>query len=184
MTKTQRFTIMAIVVLSCLGCDQVSKQVAQDSLAHVPPKTFFGETVRLEYAENSGAFLSLGSDLSKNMRTLLFTVLSSALLVGLFLYIIYNRQLNRKHILALSLILGGGASNILDRILNDGRVIDFMNVGIGNLRTGIFNLADVVIMLGMALVIVFNVRSHREAQAEADSVTGKDVDDSGSSERA
>jgi signal peptidase II len=43
--------------------------------------------------------------------------------------------------------------------LGDGRVIDFLNVGIGGLRTGIFNVADVAIMVGVALFLFAESRA-------------------------
>jgi signal peptidase II len=49
--------------------------------------------------------------------------------------------------------VAGGASNLLDR-LAFGRVIDFINVGLGSVRTGIFNVADMAIMLGAAVVVL------------------------------
>ncbi len=55
-------------------------------------------------------------------------------------------------LIPLSMILAGGFANLWDRILNGGVVIDFMNMGIGSLRTGVFNVADVFITFG---VLVF-----------------------------
>jgi signal peptidase II len=55
---------------------------------------------------------------------------------------------------AWSLVLSGGVGNLLDRVLHDGRVIDFMNLGRGNLRTGIFNVADMCITFGVLLLIL------------------------------
>ncbi len=131
-----------------------------------PPRTYLAETFRLQYAENTGAFLSLGASLPKVVRTWLFTFLSGGLLIGLLLYMLMSRDLNRQHIFALSMILGGGFSNLIDRMLYDGRVVDFMNMGIGNVRTGIFNFADVLIMVGMSLIILFNLRLHRKTTTQ------------------
>jgi signal peptidase II len=50
--------------------------------------------------------------------------------------------------LGLALFIAGGVSNWVDRVVS-GSVVDFMNVGVGWLRTGIFNFADVAIMLGI-----------------------------------
>jgi signal peptidase II len=47
-------------------------------------------------------------------------------------------------------VIGGGASNLIDRVVRDGRVVDFLQIGIGDLRTGIFNVADAAIVLGLA----------------------------------
>jgi signal peptidase II len=54
--------------------------------------------------------------------------------------------------IAFGLIIGGGLSNIYDRIVA-GKVVDFMNIGIGGLRTGIFNVADNAIMIGLFLML-------------------------------
>jgi signal peptidase II len=145
-----------VVFATTVGCDQLSKDLARDNLKHAAPASYLGNTFRLQYAENSGAFLSFGSGLSEPIRTSLFTYVSGGLLVGLLIYILVNHHFSGRRVIALSLILGGGSSNLLDRVLNDGRVVDFMIIGIGNLRTGIFNLADSGIMLGMGLVILFS----------------------------
>ena len=57
----------------------------------------------------------------------------------------------------LLLFLAGGVSNLIDRVTL-GRVIDFLNVGIGPLRTGIFNIADMAIIAGVVILIVEGVR--------------------------
>ncbi len=168
MQKLQKFYIITLILFSCLGCDQVSKKIAQENLRAQPSISYLGETFRLQYAENQGAFLSLGSRLPKIMRTWLFTILSGLLLIALFFYILTNRELDRKTTYAFSLILGGGSSNLFDRILNDGRVIDFMNMGIGSLRTGIFNWADVVIMVGMGLIVIFSFTNRPDKDTPED----------------
>ena len=53
--------------------------------------------------------------------------------------------------LGVALLIAGGGSNWLDRITR-GSVIDFLNVGIGPVRTGVFNVADVAIVMGVALI--------------------------------
>jgi len=56
--------------------------------------------------------------------------------------------------IALGLVAGGGISNLIDRLFYDGRVTDFLNIGIGSFRTGIFNLADMAILAGALLLIL------------------------------
>lgn len=71
-------------------------------------------------------------------------------------------------VLGLSLICGGGISNLLDRVAFGGTVVDFVYLNLGGYRTGIFNVADVAISLGAALFLVGAVwrllsgRSRRE----------------------
>ncbi len=158
----KRFYMMLIILVTCFGCDQVSKHVAKSTLENAPSLSYLGDTFRLKYAENSGAFLSLGSSLSDTARLWLFEILSGCLLAALLFYILYSRELDRNHTFALSLIFAGGSSNLFDRLVNDGKVIDFMNMGIGGLRTGIFNWADVVIMVGMGLIVLLNFSTSKK----------------------
>ena len=159
MSKLHKLFWMSLVMLLCVGCDQITKSIAQENLKREPVQTFLGDTFRLQYAENTGAFLSLGSGLSKNLRTVLFTVMSGALLIALVFYVFLSHEIDRSQI-----------SNLADRIINDGRVVDFMNVGIGNLRTGIFNVADVTIMAGMAYILIMNIYLHKKNKAATDSI--------------
>jgi signal peptidase II len=64
-------------------------------------------------------------------------------------------------IVSLSLICGGGFGNLIDRLRYDGYVMDFLNIGIGPIRTGIFNVADVALMAGIALLVFQQRRSER-----------------------
>jgi len=66
-------------------------------------------------------------------------------------------------IVARSLVLSGGLGNLVDRIINDGRVIDFMNIGIGSLRTGIFNVADVYITVGVVVLVFQSLQRPRRS---------------------
>jgi signal peptidase II len=63
---------------------------------------------------------------------------------------------------AIALVIGGGLGNLIDRIVHDGRVVDFMQVGFPWLRTGVFNVADMAIMTGVGLMLLTTVRSRQE----------------------
>jgi signal peptidase II len=119
------------------------------------------DVLRLQLTENPGAFLSLGASLSEHLRFVLFTAADGALLIGLVLASLFVKRLNQWWIAALALIAGGGASNLLDRLIDAGRVTDFLNVGIGPLRTGTFNIADMAILGGAMLLML----GHRSATA-------------------
>jgi signal peptidase II len=114
--------------------------------------TYLNNTIRLEYAENPGAFLNFGATLSHEWRFWIFTVAISIFLLLLAVQI-WRRPWNLPVTVAASLILGGGIGNIIDRVAR-GNVIDFLNLGIGNVRTGIFNIADVAIMAGVLLLVI------------------------------
>ena len=146
--------VVLFLLVLCVGCDQLTKDAAQQYLAFDPPRSWFHDTVRLEYAENSGAFLSVGGGLSKELRIVLFQVFPALWLIALVLYLFFTKVPSLLLTVAWSLVLSGGVGNLLDRILHDGRVVDFMNLGIGNLRTGIFNVADICITIGVSLLLL------------------------------
>jgi signal peptidase II len=138
-------------MVAMIGCDRATKQLAT-TFAGTPSRSFLADTVRLEYAENVGGFLSAGADLPPQLRTGLFTIGNGLALVAAVVAAIRFRWKGWP-LVGLSLFVAGGASNWIDRVAH-GSVIDFINVGIGPLRTGIFNIADVAIMLGIGIVIV------------------------------
>jgi signal peptidase II len=143
------------VVAGTIGCDQLSKRVAATSLADTGRHSYLGDVVRLEYTENAGAFLSLGAGLSPGVRTALFSIGGAILVIVCVVAAIRHRGPTWQQ-LALWLMAAGGASNLIDRFTR-GRVIDFMNVGIGPLRTGIFNVADMALMAGLIAMILGSV---------------------------
>jgi signal peptidase II len=159
MNKVSKPVIILLITLSCVGCDQATKAVAKQYLAPGTVFSFAGDIFRLQYAENTGAFLSLGASLPEPWRQLAFTVFVGIFLLALSGYLLFNRSLAQVAVVCLSFVFAGGISNLIDRIVYDGRVVDFLNVGIGPLRTGIFNVADMAITFG-ALFLAF--QSYRQ----------------------
>jgi len=139
-----------MISFALISCDQVTKKLAKSHLMDQEPASYFHDTFRLEYVENTGAALSLGAGLPKPYNFVLLSIIPLLFLLALFVYAIINiNEFNLTRLLAFSLIFAGGIGNIIDRILHDRHVIDFMNLGIQNLRTGIFNVADVCITAGV-----------------------------------
>lgn len=167
MSIPNKIFILLVVLAACVGCDQATKRLAEFALKYTPPMSFLGNTFRLEYAENAGAFLGMGANLPDWQRWVLLTLVSSIILVALALFVCFKRDLRPLDITGYALILAGGLSNMIDRVLA-GVVIDFLNVGIGGLRTGIFNIADMAIMGGLFLVIGANFVESRQRQRPAE----------------
>jgi lipoprotein signal peptidase len=65
-------------------------------------------------------------------------------------------------------VLAGGASNWVDRLVR-GSVVDLLNIGVGSLRTGIFNVADIAIMLGVAVLLLAQRRRSDDVRTTGDS---------------
>ncbi|MEM1349187.1 MAG: signal peptidase II, partial [Myxococcota bacterium] len=153
MSLTRRAILVSLVLVFSVGCDQATKVVARDRLVGEPMASYFGDTIRIVYAENTGAFLSLGASLPDWLRMAIFIVFVSAFLLGGLWWTLRTPELSRRMIFAASLLIGGGIGNLIDRVVFDGRVTDFLNLGVGSLRTGIFNIADVWIMVGVAIML-------------------------------
>src|SRR5688572_23645527 len=143
---------LMVVILSTIGCDRVTKQAASAMLEGMPVRSYLGDTVRLGYVENAGGFLSLGATLPPAARTAFFTVATGFALLTLIV-LASRRQWDGWPLLGVTLFVAGGASNWVDRIAR-GTVVDFLNVGVGSVRTGVFNVADVAIMLGAGIFVL------------------------------
>lgn len=166
MTAVKKRFLIVTLLFATVGLDRITKVIARDRLESAPPISLFGGIVRLDYVENPGAFLGLGSGLSETTRFWFFSVLVGGFLVGLFLYVLINRRLSVIEVAAFSLILGGGLSNLIDRVLYE-YVIDFLVVGIGRLRTGVFNVADLAITAGVGLLFFRQIRSARRQELQS-----------------
>ncbi len=111
----KRGVLIIALLVTCIGCDRFTKDLAQQHLAMQPPLSWFQNTIRLEYVENTGAFLSLGAGLSPAARTILFQALPALFLLGLFLYIWRFREGAAVWVTGCCLVLSGGIGNLWDR---------------------------------------------------------------------
>ena len=159
----KRLAVLIIVLTVCVGCDQGTKYTARHFLEGQPPVSRLGDLFRWHYVENTGVFLGLGGQLPAHWRLALFVGFVSLVLISLSFFLLFSRTLSIGALVSGALILGGGLSNLIDRLLNRGAVVDFMNIGIGPLRTGIFNVADLAVMAGVIL-FVFCVKPTRRIQ--------------------
>jgi signal peptidase II len=158
--RTLAHLLLLTSIVATIGCDQVTKHMAASSLAGTSGRSYLGGVVRMAYAENTGGFLGLGEGLPPRARTVIFTGATGLMLIGMVAFACRER-LRGWPLLGATLFVAGGASNWVDRLAN-GRVVDFLNVGVGPVRTGIFNVADMALMLGGALMFVSEFRRLRQ----------------------
>jgi len=162
MKTKYRILIFCFSCLVFIGCDRATKNLARIHLKDKEPISWFHNTLRLEYAENTGAFLSFGEGWPKSISFWLLSALPLIFLSGFFIYAL--RKSGSMHFLDMipfTLIFSGGIGNIMDRILFDRHVTDFMNLGIEGLRTGIFNFADLYVTAGVLMLVFKNLRHAR-----------------------
>jgi signal peptidase II len=154
MNKRLKLLLFCVSAILFIGCDRVTKNLAKDHLMYHEPISYLHNTVVLEYVENTGAALSLGDTLSKPVSFWLLSIVPLLFLVILFIYSLRKAEtLSKWKMFAFSLIFAGGVGNIIDRLANDRHVTDFMNVGINNIRTGIFNVADMCVTAGVIILM-------------------------------
>jgi signal peptidase II len=154
MRALARCVLVTLVLVGCVGCDQVSKAVARQYLAGTGIHSYLGDTLRLQYASNPGAFLNLGDSLPAAVRYDAFVVGVGAIVLALLAWAALSKRLTWPQRIAVAAMGAGGVGNLIDRVRFDGVVTDFLNLGIGSLRTGIFNIADAVLMLGVIALLL------------------------------
>jgi len=147
----KQIPLMAIMAIT-IALDQWTKHLARVWLAAAAPHRY--SILTLLYAENTGAFLSLGANLPPQTRSLIFSgVVALALGVGIYA-LMTNRVGGAADSIAVAFILGGGIGNLIDRVFRAGRVTDFLYMSIGPLHTGVFNVADIAITGGVIWLLL------------------------------
>lgn len=137
-----------LLFVLCITADQLTKFLACLLLLPAVPLSFLAGTVRFEYVLNPYGFLSILAPLPETFRSFLLTWGVLVLVAGGLVFVCSTGKLAPRQRTSAWFILAGGASNLLDRFLHNGHVIDFIQVDAGFLKSGIFNLADVYILLG------------------------------------
>jgi signal peptidase II len=143
------------LILAAAGWDQGTKHAARVRLEGKPAVLLVNRILVLTYVENEGAFLSMGARFPRPIRMVIFIAFPLLVLAGMVAYLLRRGGVNWGTLVGFSLIVGGGAGNLLDRLLRDGRVGDFIMIGVGGIRTGIFNFADLTVLAG-CLVLLFS----------------------------
>jgi signal peptidase II len=163
MKKIHRIGLSILIFVFCTGFDRTTKDFAQKKLSASPPISLLNNSIRIQYTENPGAMLNMGANLPSQIRFAFFVVFVGIVLTIALIYAVKARDLSLTQLAGLLLIVSGGMGNFLDRLFNNGAVIDFMNIGIGSLRTGIFNFADIFIVAGASIFILLSIKKEASA---------------------
>ena len=131
--------------------DLITKVIAEATLLRTPGISVFGDWFQLRLVYNQGA--AFGLHLGPYSRWIFFTIA----LIAVF---VLHRMSRGSPLgdwfrqLALGLVAGGAAGNLIDRVRSARGVVDFLDVGVGALRWPTFNVADIAVSCGaIALVI-------------------------------
>lgn len=147
--------ILSLVIIN-VGCDQVSKSIVRERVEYHDYIEVIQDYMTLTKVENSGAFLGMGSDLHPGLRTIVMLILPAIALTIMLFLLIFKTSLPSAMIIGICFMLGGGIGNIIDRF-RYGAVTDFLHIDLGFFQTGIFNLADVSIMIGASMLFIYTL---------------------------
>ena len=163
--KISRLLLLLLILVGTAGCDQTTKHFARTALAGQSTIQLPSGIGELVLAQNLGGHLSLGASWPKAVRQACFIFVVGAFLLAPASFLVWKTKLGTLQFGCLSFALAGGSSNLIDRIRQDGAVTDFIYLHVGWLHTGIFNLADVVLELaiaGLLISAVHTLRSERK----------------------
>lgn len=161
MMGNKRTLLIVLLIIFNIVIDQISKFWIRANVVAGSRSEILGEYFTLHNVENSGAFLGLGSDFSPVLKVILLNVLPVVVLALVLFHIFRDKTLDRFSLIGFCCIIGGGIGNLYDRILY-GSVTDFWHIDLGGIfRTGIFNIADLSVMIGMGLLILGNFKKKK-----------------------
>lgn len=166
---SQKLKLVLIVLLTMIinaGLDQVTKVIAREHIQGRGTIPVVGNVLVFVYAENTGAFLSLGADLPQPWKTIMMVLFPSIIVIASLAYIFLSKKMTMGQVIALSSVVAGGLSNLVDRILFNGAVTDFINMGIGRLRTGVLNVADLSITFGALVFVLLEFQREKREKME------------------
>ncbi len=154
MTRSYKITVIFLVSVFVFGFDQATKFWAINNLMGQSATLYLNGLFQFVYAENPGAFLGLGGGWSREVRFVIFAMIVLFGLGDMVWWLLLKGKL-KINLFAYTCILAGGFGNLWDRLFHeDGHVIDFMLIDLGGVfRTGVFNIADVFIVIGFVLAI-------------------------------
>lgn len=145
------------------AADQVTKALVVANLAYGERVPVIGETVQLWHLRNTGAAFSILPG-----AVWLFIPIT---IIALGMVVYFHRQFRHRgawiHVI-LGAILAGSLGNLTDRV-RWGYVVDFVSVGIGDLRWPAFNVADPAVVVGIILLVLYLTFFAEEARSRDDS---------------
>ena len=144
--RPSRILLVAGVALVVFILDRVTKTWVAENIPIGTARPVIGDYLRIVHAQNTGAAFGLLPD-----RTTLLSVLS---VIAVLAIVYYYRQIASNSSLVsgtLGMQLGGAFGNLIDRIAQ-GYVVDFVDIGVGDIRFWAFNVADSSIVVGIILV--------------------------------
>lgn len=160
------------LVLGVVVADQITKHLAVTRLTPHLPRDVVGSVVRFTLTFNPGA--AFGMHLGR-ASWWAFPVLT-LLILGFLIRLYRSLPLTERGLrLAIAAVMGGALGNLIDRFHSPAGVVDFIDVGIGDVRFWTFNVADSAVSVGAVLLVLLLWRFESRMQLASDAGTGVDA---------
>ena len=167
MKLSTRSIFIIITIAITILIDQITKALARVYIDANETIPVIGEYFSLHNVENEGAFLGMGSELNETLRIILLLILPIIVLAYVLRYVFKDKTLDKWSLFAFSSIIGGGITNVFDRIVF-GSVTDFFFIKLTNLlKTGIFNMADLSVTTGMIILVIVSFGKRKDKDQNA-----------------
>ena len=140
------------IIVAIIALDQWSKWAIKTSFNLYQSKPVIQDLLHFTYVTNDGMAFGLSFPGGKHIL-LVMTILLTGFIIG-FLW--KEREGHPLVKYGLALILSGAIGNLIDRLLY-GKVVDFLDLMIGDFHWYIFNVADSSVTIGMVLFIVHSI---------------------------
>jgi signal peptidase II len=166
MTRTwngSKAALFASVLGGVLLLDIATKMFIQRTFHLYQQVDVIGEYVRLTYIHNPGAAFGIELGAYSRFIFLFLSVLALAALAGMYWV---TPAKDRIRLASIALICGGALGNLLDRIRSEAGVVDFLDVGFGNLRWPVFNIADIAVTTGAVFLALSLWKEEQQAERE------------------
>lgn len=151
--------LFVAIMAGVVAVDYTTKRMIQENFHLYQQVEVIGEYLRLTYIYNPGA--AFGIHLGAYSRSI-FLVLSLVALVALAAMYWLTPAQDRVRLTAISLICAGAVGNLVDRIRSHRGVVDFLDVGVGELRWPVFNVADIAVTTGAVFLALSLWREERQ----------------------
>ena len=148
-SKARWFWPLAIALLVA---DCATKRVMESRLELGVPQPVVGETVRFTLSYNTNA--AMGFQVGGDKRRLVLSVMTVTALIVLGVLYHRTRPADRLRVIGVALVAGGALGNLIDRVRSSAGVVDFIDVGVSNVRFWTFNVADMGITIGAILLML------------------------------
>lgn len=144
-----KLVLFTLILAGVLVIDVGSKLLVQQHLHLYQQIDIIGEYVRLTYIYNPGAAFGIHMGEYSRQIFLVLSLIALAALLGMYWF---TPARDRTRLMAISLICGGAIGNLIDRVRSASGVVDFIDVGVANVRWPVFNVADMAVTAGAVIL--------------------------------